>query len=729
MGMHEHARHFAVVPILALVVTATSCTRTPSPVTAGDGPAYPATRTVDVVDDYHGTKVADPYRWLENTESPEVRAWAAAQRALVRRQLDGGDLRARLLSRMRTLGAPWDDVMVDAPTRVRGTEFRVGAAPGGTHAVLTVSRGGGSPARVLVDLATFGPDVQIARFHVSPDASHVAYELSKAGSEWVETRIRRIADGTDLPEAVGGVLFDAPIWTEDSRGFFYVHNVRPAPDERVSLKASSVRYHVVGTPQDQDRVLLQMPGDDITTVLEIALADGRYLVVTEGTGAHWEGMGWIFSRLHVADLRDPVRPEVSAALRPLTAARDAAHGVVGASGHSLYVLTDRGAPRHRLVAIDVRDPDPSRWRDVIPESARVLQRVQRVGRRLLAVYLEDVQAAAQVFDDDGRLRHTLHVPPLTHLWLLDPLESGSEVDVMMESFLTPPRVTRIDVETGTSRVVSRPPAPLDLSGLEARQEWYSAADGTRIPLFVVHRKGLVRDGTHPTIIYAYGASGTVTPPRYAEDVLAWVELGGIYAVASLRGGGEFGRAWLEAAMLERKQTTFDDLVAAAEYLVAEKYSSTAHLAIRGSSNGGLLVSAVLTQRPDLFAAALPDVPITDNLRFNRGRHEGQFGSPKNPAQFRFLFAASPLHRVRPGTCYPAALITAALNDDRAPAWHALKFAAALQAAQSCARPILLRADEAGGHMGSRGPDAFLEDTADVLVFAATHLGLTPLGRN
>lgn len=291
------------------------------------------------------------------------------------------------------------------------------------------------------------------------------------------------------------------------------------------------------------------------------------------------------------------------------------------------------------------------------------------------------------------------------------------------SFLRPPSLTDYDLESGAATVVQAPIGAFRTADYEARQIWYTSRDGTRVPMFLVHRRGLVRDGCHPTILHGYGASGDVIMPEYAENTLVWLEQGGILAIPSLRGGGDFGRSWYEAAILERKQTSFDDFIAAAEYLIREGYTVPARLAVQGRSNGGQLVAAAMTQRPDLFAVAVAEVPHTDSLRADRGRHRAQFGDARDAAEFPFLYAYSPLHRVRPGTCYPATLLAASLNDDRAPAWHAMKFAAALQGAQSCASPILLRVDTGGGHFGSGGPESWLENSADVMTFVARNTGM------
>lgn len=714
------------VAVIILGVALVSCARHVRMPATGSVFQYPPARTVQVVDDYHGTRVADPYRWLEDMESPEVRRWASAQTALAERQLQD-DLRGRLVTRMRKLGEPWDQIAQNSPTRVAGLEFQLATSPDGDRRLLTVhSVGAGGEPRVLVDPKRFGGAKSITRFQVSPDALHVAYALAEGSSEWVETRIRRVADGQDLPETVNGLLWAPPLWTMDGRGFFYVHHERPGTGEHVALRDPSVRYHVAGTPQGDDRIIFRTPKNSTELMLETRLAsEGRYLLISEGTGSNWADLSWVLSRVHVLDLLDGRSPDLSSPLVPLTADRNAGYRLIASEGPVLYLLTDRGAPRKRLVAVDLRDSAPTRWRDVIPEANDVLQSVRQIQRRFVAVYLENVQSRVRVFDREGRLVRAINLPPLSTVVEVEAGEAASELTLVTTSFLRPPAVTRHDLVTGASAVVRAPSTDFNTAAYEARQVWYKSKDGTRVPMFVLHRKGIRLDGSHPTLLYGYGASGTVRSPVYSKEILAWLELGGIYAAPSLRGGGEFGRAWYEAAILERKQKTFDDFIAAAEWLIAEGYTSPAKLAMRGASNGGLLVAATMTQRPDLFAVAIAEVPFTDSMRYDRGRHRAQFGIASDPAQFPFLYAYSPLHRVKTGTCYPATLITTALNDDRAPAWQAMKFAAALQAAQACARPVLLRAHTIGGHSRDRGPDSQIEDAAAILAFAVRNLAKPP----
>jgi len=455
--------------------------------------------------------------------------------------------------------------------------------------------------------------------------------------------------------------------------------------------------------------------------------DGRYAIISEGSGADSDEIGWEDSRLHVLEFGSATAPKMSAPLLPLAATRDAAYRVIRTSGTYFAVLTDNGAPRHRLVDIHIANPAAANWRDIIPESADVLQSVRLLNGRLVAAYLRDVQPLVRVRTLDGRLVREIQPPLLSHI-LAQAGSADSLLDIESESYLQGPTLTQHDLTTGASKTLLALPSAFPAGEYVQSQRWYVSKDGTRVPMFPVHRKDIKLDGTNPTLLYGCGASGTSTLPGYSPDILTWLALGGVYAVPSLRGGGEFGRSWYTAAILERKQTTFDDIIAAAEFLIAERYTSSSRLAIQGASNGGQLVAAVMTQRPELLAVAMAGVPPIDNLRYDRGRHRGQCGSAADSTQFPVLFAYSPLHRVRPGTWYPATLITSALNDNRSPAWAAMKCAAALQAAQSCARPVLLRANVLGGHYGNSEMESLLANASDVLTFVASHLGMRAVSR-
>ncbi len=677
--------------VLASLLSAAACGRAPATTQF----AYPPTRAVDAVDDYHGKKVPDPYRWLEDLSSAEVREWAQAQMNFAVPLIRKNDVYPWLVQRIEALGKAWD--VFDSATKSGESD--------------------------LIDPKTLGEGVGVLGTWASPDRRHVAYTVSEGGSDWSEMRIRRMADGRDLPERLDGLLWAEAAWTRDSGGFFYQRSQRPDSAARTMVRAPAVYYHRIGSPQSDDVVVFRTAEESTDLVVNIGLSDDRRdLFVYEGNGADVPGLGWLLTRMHVLDLGAQARPVLTNRIVPLVNDRAAGYRVIASEGNTWFMFTDRGAARRRLVAVDRRRPSPDQWQDVIPEAADVLDFVAVVGERFVAIYRHDVQDAVRVFDRSGRLVRELAIDPLRTVLNVEAGRSVDELLVDTTSFVVPPMRSRHNLRSGAVVVEMSTTPPPSAADIEVRQLWYPSKDGTRVPMFVLYRRGLVRDGSHPTLLYGYGASGTSAGPEFTEHVIAWIEMGGVFAMPAIRGGGEFGRAWYEAAILERKQTTFDDFIAAAESLIAERYTSREQLVAQGRSNGGLLVAAVMTQRPDLFRVAIADVPIADTLRYDRGRHIPQFGSAQDPAQFEFLFAYSPQQHVKTGTCYPATLVTTTLNDDRAPAWLPMKFAAALQAAQSCNRPVALRANPSGGHRGN-----FAADIADALAFAARELGMRPPG--
>ncbi len=684
---------------------------------------YPVTRTVAVVDEYHGTKVDDPYRWLEHVDSADVREWARAQSTFTDQQRGSDTLRRTLIERMRELGAGWDSLEADSDVRRGGAyEFTLDAVDSAKFPALMV-RDARSGKRVLMNPRKFGAEVSVKDIIIAPDARHVAVQLSDGGNEWTTTRVARTMDARDIGDSLSGMLWQKLIWSADGRGFFYVHQFAPGPNDGFALRGPSVRYHLLNTRQADDQVLFRTPEQGVELVLEMQLTDDqRYLIISEGTGAHWEDFSWVLSRMHALDLGNGKSPQLTGTPIALGGARDAGYRLIRSDGPLLQVLTDRGAPRKRLVEIDLRDPAPTHWRDIIPQGTDVLQRVIPTPRGYLGVYLDSLRPVVRAFDRDGKLVRAFPQHPLSSVTEISAEANGDRVRVGVSTAWDVLVRTEYDVRTGDSTLLRRI-VGVPSTAYDARRVWYSAKDSTRIPMLLVHRRGLVMDGSHPVFMLAYGASGTSMLPSYAENIAAWVEMGGVFAVPNVRGGGELGRAWYEAATLSRKQTTFDDVIAAAEFLIAKKYTSRERIAINGTSNGGQLVAAVMTQRPELFAAAIAEVPLTDVIHFDRGRHRAQFGWSGNAEQFPFLYAYSPLHRVKAGTCYPATLVTTSMNDNRSPPWHAFKFAAALQAAQSCDHPVLLRTHDIGGHFGARGGDSFLEDRAEILAFAARHTGL------
>jgi prolyl oligopeptidase len=685
---------------------------------------YPETRIVDAVDDFHGTTVPDPYRWLEALDEPEVREWAAAQTSLAREVFGDADVRGWFADRIARHGEAWWTYDERAPRRAGGSPVRLDSAEDGERQRVVVAEADGT-MRVLADPGADEPDVSVTGVEVAPDGAHAAVQWSVGGSEWVTTRIVRVDDGVMLDETLDGLRWSAPVWTADGAGFFYVRYGRPLPGQRVALREATLGYHQLDTPQEADHVVWRTPPGDVELIIDADLSPGgRYLVISEGTGADTDGIGQLMARLLILDLEDARTPDVLRQPALVVEDRVAGYRMVGeGEDGTLHVITDRDAPRRRVVAIAPSDPSPSAWRELIPQHEDVLDRIHRLGDHYVGLSLRDAQSVLRVYTRDGRLRHTIELPPFA---IVDEVGRGatdSEVFLGHSSYLLAPIRWYVDLATGAVREDPPPTTALRGGPYEVTRVRYESRDGVRVPMFIVHKRGLDLDGSHPVVLHGYGASHTPNVPFYDETALAWLEAGGVYAVPNVRGGGAFGRDWWEAANLERKQRTFDDFIAAAEYLVREGWTNPDRLAITGMSFGGLLVTAVMTERPDLFAAVVADVPRTDLIRVESGRHRAQTGSPDDPDQFPFVLRHSSQQRVRDGRCYPATLVTTAFNDERQPAWAAFKFTAALQAAQACDRPIVLRADQVGGHVGKTWA-ALQEHWVDWLTFVATALDVS-----
>jgi prolyl oligopeptidase len=686
-------------------------------------PVYPRAPRGDVVEELHGVRVADPYRSLEQLDSPTTVEWLAAQKRLTEDSL--GRLPGREAN-SRRLASLWSYARTDVPWREAGRIFyesNNGLQP--QSVLYAQDRLRGSP-RIILDPNRISPDGSIAirDYAVSPDGRLLAYGKSRGGSRAVETRVRDIASGRDRRDSVLGSI-NAVCWTRDARGFFYIRPAGPKAGEAAtgSRIEKQFFYHRLGQPQSADRRIHEWK-DNVRWAYCMLGADGRRAIVVAELGLE--------SELYTMDLGDPKRPDVAAPLARLLGDRKAFHTPIDIVGNTLYVRTNLEAPRGRVAALDLTEASPS-LRTIIPESSDVIVDAVVAGDRLVLNYLTDAKSRLRFFAFDGRPAGEVPLPGIgTVGWPLGARASVPELFYSFRSFLAPNSVYRYDLRSGASVPFRPPRVPFDASACETRQVFYTSRDGTRVPMFVTAAKALKLDGTNPTFLTGYGGYGATVGPNYEPDVPLWLALGGIYAVANLRGGGEYGEDWHRAGMLEKKQNSFDDFIAAAEFLIAGRYTSPDRLAIYGHSNGGLLVGAVMTQRPDLFAAAVANAGHYDMLRYHRftigAGWISEYGSPEDPAAFRYLLAYSPLHNVRPGACYPATLLLAADHDDTVVPSHSYKFAAALQAAQGCDRPILLRvAADASHNYASR--QVWIAERSDMWTFLIARLGIrAPRGR-
>ena len=670
------------------------------------------------MDRYGATVVADPYRWMEDLEAPEVAQWVAAQNAVTRAHLDGLPHRAPLVSRLTEL---WNYSRTSVPVVENGTLFYSRNSGLERQAPVYRRRGIDDEATLALDPNVLSPDgsVSLAHYAPSPDATLLAYACAKGGADWETIRVRDLASGHDREDEVHWVRFSDLSWTRDSRGFFYSRYPEP-PSHKVleaALSGQAIYYHRLGTPQTDDQLIYQRLDHPSWIVNGTVTENGWYLLIRTYRGAEHN------NQLHYLALGD--RPRVGGTIVPVVETLDAEYSPIGAYGSRIYLRTDKDAPNRRVIAIDLEDPRPAAWKTVVPEQEQAIEGAVIAGGRVIVHYLDHVQSRVRVFGLDGRPEGDLGLPGVGTVAALAGRGDAPDVWVSFSSPLMPGTVYHYDSDTQLLRAFEPPVSPIDATRYETRALFASSKDGTRVPFFLTARKGLVLDGSHPTMMYGYGGFSISVLPGYRPDVPAWLELGGIFVSVNLRGGAEYGESWHLAGSLDKKQNVFDDFIAVAEQLVRERYTSPSRLGMMGGSNGGLLVGAVMEQRPDLFAVAMPAVGVMDMLRYDRftgGRlWATEYGSASDPTQFPFLIKYSPLHNLSAGACYPATLVTTADHDDRVVPSHSFKFTAALQAAQGCERPALIRVETQGSH-GYRPTDKLIEEKADQWAFAAAHLG-------
>jgi prolyl oligopeptidase len=688
-----------------------------SPTTGPARLSYPPTKTVDQVDVLHGVKVADPYRWLEDLDSEETAAWVAAQNQLTSTYLSAIPARERIRERLTQL---WNYEKYDAPTKVGGRYFFAKNDGLQNQSVIyTLDRLDGTP-RLLIDPNTLSGDgtVALTAYSVSEDGKRVAYGLSSAGSDWEEWRVRDVATGQDLPDRIQWVKFSTTAWTHDHQGFFYSRYDQPKPGEQPE-KANyfqKLYYHRLGTDQREDRLVYERPDHKDWGFLAHVTEDGRYLIVQVWKGTEIEN-GILY--------QDLAHPE--SGVTPLLDAFDASYTFLGNDGPIFWFQTNLGAPRGRVVAIDTRHPARDHWREVLPQMPETLEGVSVLNDSFVALYLKDAYSHVQVFDLAGKPLRKLAFPGLGSAVGFTGRRQDQETFYVFTSFTSPATVYRYDLVSGKSAIFRQPKVAFDSSRFATRQVFYTSKDGTRVPMFITAKKGLALDGKNPTLLYGYGGFNVAVTPSFSVANLVWMEMGGVYAVANLRGGGEYGEDWHQAGAKLKKQNVFDDFIAAAEWLIEHRYTTTDRLAVSGRSNGGLLIGAALTQRPDLFGAAWVGVGVLDMLRFHKFTigwgWVSDYGSPDDPREFKALYAYSPYHNLRPGTHYPPTLITTADHDDRVVPAHSFKFAAAMQKAQGGPAPVLLRIETRAGHGSGKPTSKQIEEATDGFAFLVRQLGM------
>jgi prolyl oligopeptidase len=692
-----------------------------APVVAQQQPAlkYPATATVPHVDDYHGTKIADPFRWLEDDTASAVKKWVAEENAVTFGYLGKIPYREALLTRLKELS---NYQRISAPTRRKGWVIVNKNTGLQNQSVFYLSRGLDGKEEVLVDPNTLTADgtTRVGGFEFDGTGKYLAYTLSRAGSDWQEIRVMDPVTKKDLADQVRWVKVSGIAWYKN--GFYYSRYPTPADTTKALSGVNEnhqVFYHTLGTAQSKDQLVFADAAHPQRFHTASVTDDERYLILDISD----RGQGADGNAVWVRDLTSG-----DTAWKKLVTGFDKKFSVIDNNGGLLLVYTNHQSPNNRVVAIDPKSSDEANWKTIIPEQKEVLENIANIGGHLFASYLKDVTSAIVEYTYAGAKVRDVALPALGTAYFVSGERKDKDTFFTFNSFTAPPTTYRFDLATGRSVVYRETKLPFDPSQFETKLVFAPSKDGTKIPMFIVAKKGLVLNGQNPTLVYGYGGFNISTAPAFSASRVAWLEQGGVYVSVSMRGGGEYGETWHKAGIKDKKQNVFDDFVAAGEWMIANKYTSKDRLAMQGGSNGGLLVGAVMVQRPDLFKVALPAVGVMDMLRFQKftigWNWIADYGSSDNAADFAYLVKYSPLQNLKDGTAYPATLVTTADHDDRVVPAHSFKFAARLQQAHRGSNPVLIRVETSSGH-GSSSLTKGLEVTADTYAFTMFNLGMTP----
>ncbi len=676
--------------------------------------APPPARTVDVADEYHGVKVPDPYRWLENGDDPEVVKWLHAQGAYARAYLDAIPERAAIVSRLEKL---YSAASVSAPSVVKDRYFFSRREGTQNHSVLYVREGSyEAPARVLIDPNAFSKDGTVALdwTSVSPDGRLIAYGKSSGGDEKSTLYIKNVGTGDHLSEEIPGTRYCNIAWLPDGKSFYYTRyplpGTVPPGDENYNRK---VYYHELGDDWKNDKLVVGDLVKKEEMVNPYANSTDEWLFLSRSID--WSENDLYFRPLKSSEPFQPIAVGLGAQV-----SADVVHG-------KMFIRTDHQAPRYRVMTAVLEHPGPEHWKELIPQQKGVISSIRVIDRKIVAHIHEDVHSRLVVFDLEGKRIDEIKLPTLGSVGGIGGEWDDTEIFFSFQSFAHPPTIYRYDLRSRELETLEQVDVDVDVTKYETQQKWYRSKDGTRIPMFIVHKKGLDLDGRNPTLLYGYGGFDVSLRPRFRKGLFVWLERGGVYAVANIRGGGEFGREWHHAGRLEDKQNVFDDFIAAAEALIEMNYTSPDRLAISGGSNGGLLVGACAVQRPELFRAVLCGVPLLDMVRYHKFKIARlwipEYGSAEDPEQFKWLYAYSPYHHVKDGTQYPAMLITTGDSDSRVHPLHAWKMTARLQAANDGDHPILMRMETKAGHGAGKPLSKIIEETADEFAFLMNELGM------
>jgi prolyl oligopeptidase len=678
---------------------------------------YPQTAMLDVVDEYFGVLVPDPFQWLEDDNSPETKAWVEEQNKVTFDYLGRIPFRERLRERLTEL---WDFERYTTPFWQGSYYFYFKNDGMQNHSVLYVREGIDGESRMLIDPNQMCQEgtISLSGLGISADGKYLSYGISKGGSDWREFFVKEVATGKDLEDHLKWIKFSGMAWQGD--GFYYSRYDQPAPGQELSAanEYHKVFYHRLGTSQDKDILIYQDKNHSRRNFSAWTSQDERFLVIYESQGSSGNA-------LQVKDLSKPKSGFVR-----IIEGFDYNHTIIDNNGSKLLMLTNYMAPRYRLVEVDPAKPTESNWREVIPESENVLRGVNFIGGRIIANYLQDASSKAFIYSLDGEKLDEVKLPGLGSLGGFSGKKDQDKAFFSFTSFVYPSTIFQFDVKANEYQVYFAPDIPgFNPEEFETKQVFYQSKDGTQVPMFITHKKGIKLNGKNPTTLYGYGGFNVSRTPSFSVSNLPWYENGGIYVVANIRGGGEYGREWHRAGTQLNKQNTFDDFIAAAEYLIEHKYTSAEKLAIRGGSNGGLLVGAVINQRPDLFRVAVPAVGVMDMLKYHKftigWAWVPDYGSSDDSLHFHNLYAYSPLHNIRQGVNYPATLVTTADHDDRVVPAHSFKYIAQLQKMHAGPNPVIIRIETQAGHGAGKPTSKIIEEVADMLAFTWYNMGVRP----
>ena len=680
---------------------------------------YPKTTKIEHKDTYHGTDVADPYRWLENDvrESKDVSDWVEAENKVTFSYLSALPYRDAIKNRLTKM---WNYERRTTPFKKGGRYYFQRNTGLQNQSVVYVQDSLAHEPRVLLDPNSWSKDGTVALngYSFSDDGRYVTYGVSEAGSDWITWKVMEIDSGKMLPDELKWIKFSGTAWTKDSNGFFYSRYPEPASGAKFQSlnKNMKVYYHRVGTPQSEDVLVYERPDQPDWSLGADVTEDGQYLLMYISVGTDSR------NQLLYRKLDQPY-----AGFATLIGTFDNEYILIGNKGPVFFVKTDADAPKGRVIAMDTRAAEKADWKEIIPQKENVLTDVDYVGGLLVTEYLKDARSEVKIYTTEGKHVRDVQLSTIGSASGFGGRPNDPEVFYSFASFTVPPSIYRYDVATGEQKLFYRANVEIDPNEFEVKQVFYQSKDGTRVPMFIAHKKGLKLDGSNPTLLHGYGGFASSVTPTFSITRLVWMQMGGVLALPNLRGGAEYGEEWHKAGTKLHKQNVFDDFIAAAEYLIANKYTSPKKLAIQGASNGGLLVGAAMTQRPDLFGAALPAVGVMDMLRFHKftaGRFwTDDYGSSDNADEFKALFAYSPYHNLKKGVDYPATLVTTSDHDDRVVPGHSFKFAAALQEAHTGNDPVLIRIETRAGHGAGKPIAKTIEEVADMWSFLVANLGM------